>query len=320
MNGSIIMHFEALEAASNSRLAAAVHGILIATAVVMTLSTAVTSPAHATSVAIKNFQGVWSSATAYTAGAVVTFNNASYIALVGSQGASPAANPGAWAILDAPGAKGATGPTGPKGSTGPTGAKGATGATGATGAAGAKGATGATGATGAKGATGPAGISQGVDGSLPAGFFISDLTSSGTIVATTGTVTASGVYYVNANPFLYVDSGDAVYCYAAPGDEGNFNDGFLAGLYNVAGSGAYASGATTDVWFVAQGDVINLWCESSIDSSVSGVYSAQVTATLIDVENGVPAAAGKPLSPNLRKVQMPNSALPGPRAPRRAPP
>jgi hypothetical protein len=119
---------------------------------------------------------------------------------------------------------------------------------------------------------------------------------------------------------LFVDSGDSVYCYVAPGADGNFNDGFFAGFNNVGTLAAYASGATTDVWFVAQGDVINLWCESNGSSSVSGVYSTQMTAVLINVENGVAVASNKPFSPNLHKVQMPNSALPGGRGTRQTPP
>ena len=154
---------EAREPASEFDLAAAVRRILVVTAVGMSLNTLGASPAQATNVAIKNFQGVWSSATTYTAGAVVTFNNASYIALVGSHGAKPSTAPADWAILDAPGATGATGATGPKGATGATGAKGATGATGATGVQGpqgfgVQGVTGATGSTGATGATGTPGL------------------------------------------------------------------------------------------------------------------------------------------------------------------
>ncbi len=313
--------------ASTRDLASSIRKLLLAAGMGVGLMSAGAVPAQATNVAIKSFEGAWSSTTSYTPGAVVTLNGASYIALVASHAASPSANPADWAILDAPGAKGATGATGaagPKGATGATGATGAKGATGpagpagAAGARGATGATGATGPTGPTGATGPAGISQGVDGSLPAtGTVFTNLTSGGTIVATTGTVSVSGVYYINANPLLYVDVGDAVYCYVAPGAEGNFNDGFFAGFNNEGGSAAFASGASTDVWFVSQGDVVNLFCESNGDSSVSGVYSTQLTATLIGVENGIDTAAAKRFGFNSNKVQMPNSVLPGPHAPRR---
>jgi hypothetical protein len=308
----------------------AVHELLIAAGVGVTLMSVAASPVHAvTNVAIKNFQGVWSAASSYTAGAVVTLNNASYIALVANRAASPSSNAADWAILDAPGAKGATGATGPKGATGATGAKGATGATGPTGpagakgptgatgpsgAAGAKGATGATGPAGATGATGPAGLSQGVDGQLPGAGITSNLTSSATIVATTGTVGVSGVYYVSGNPLLYVDVGDGVYCFAAPGADGNFDDGYLGGFANVAAVPVFASAAVTDVWFVNQGDVINLWCYSITNSSVSGVYSAQLTATLIQVENGVALSAATRFGHNGDKVQIPPSMLPGLRA------
>ena len=125
----------------------------------MSLSNVIATPATAaTNVAITNFRAAWSASVSYGAGAVITYNGASYISLVGGNvGVVPTSSTTNWAILDAPGAPGAIGPQGP---TGPTGAKGATGAAGATGATGLAGPTGPQGSAGAKGAigaTGPAG-------------------------------------------------------------------------------------------------------------------------------------------------------------------
>ena len=118
---------------------------------------AVSSATAATSIAITNFRGAWLSTPSYGAGAVVTYNGASYICLVGNTNVIPSSNTTDWAILDAPGLPGATGATGPQGPPGPTGAKGATGATGPQGPAGLTGAKGAAGPAGPAGAVGPQG-------------------------------------------------------------------------------------------------------------------------------------------------------------------
>jgi hypothetical protein len=117
----------------------------------------------ATSVAITNFRGAWVSTASYSAGAVVTYNGASYICIVKNTNVQPT-NATDWSILDAPGAPGAPGAAGPAGSPGPQGPAGATGATGSQGA---MGAPGPMGPAGAPGAMGPAGV-QGVAGSTGA--------------------------------------------------------------------------------------------------------------------------------------------------------
>ncbi len=99
-----------------------------------------------------DFQGIWSAKTTYKAGAVVTYENASYIALAPSLGAAPNVNNLEWAILDAPGATGPQGPPGPKGATGVSGATGPEGPVGKTGTTGATGPEGPVGRTGAIGA------------------------------------------------------------------------------------------------------------------------------------------------------------------------
>jgi hypothetical protein len=121
----------------------------------LTMSTIITSAAvAATSVSITNFRGAWVSTASYVAGAVVTFNGASYLCLVRNTNVQPNTNTGDWAILDAPGA---TGPAGSAGATGPAGPTGAAGAQGPSGPVGPIGPMGAVGATGSTGPTGPAG-------------------------------------------------------------------------------------------------------------------------------------------------------------------
>jgi hypothetical protein len=115
------------------------------------LSTAMMAPAAAAiSIAITNYRGDWNSTVQYGAGAVVTYNGQSYIAIVKNNNVVPTET-AAWAVLDA------QGPTGPVGATGATGAAGATGASGATGPAGPAGPMGPPGPIGPAGATGPAG-------------------------------------------------------------------------------------------------------------------------------------------------------------------
>jgi hypothetical protein len=141
----------------------------------LALSATMSSPADAAiSIAVTNFRGVWDPTVAYGAGAIVTYNGQSYIAIVKNNNVVPTQTD-AWAMLDAAGSpglqgpKGATGPAGPAGPMGPAGAAGAmgpsgpqglpglTGPAGATGPAGNTGAAGPVGATGATGLQGPAG-------------------------------------------------------------------------------------------------------------------------------------------------------------------
>jgi Collagen triple helix repeat (20 copies) len=140
------------------------------------LIAAVNNPAPAaTSIAITNFRGAWAFSVAYAAGAVVTYNGASYICLLKNSGVAPSTNTADWAILDAPGATGAVGaagapgaqgvmgppgPVGPAGTAGAAGPAGTQGPAGPVGPAGAPGAQGSTGLTGAQGPPG-AGLSVG---------------------------------------------------------------------------------------------------------------------------------------------------------------
>lgn len=263
----------------------------------------------ATNIAFKNFQGAWSATTSYTAGAVVTYDNASYFALASSVGATPSSHPTDWSILDAPGAPGPQGPAGPKGATGATGsagAKGATGATGpegpvgakgATGAAGPKGATGATGPAGPKGATGPAGP-QG-----PAGGAYGNATYSKTVVSDLGAypgtrvaqldVQSTGEYFITASPRVYVDRADGgVYCYLTYGARGASSDGNEGGMNNPfpvsQDIDLVGVAAVTDFWYIEAKDSAELYCYSTSGDASSAVLNYGMTAVLADI--GTPAA------------------------------
>jgi hypothetical protein len=112
---------------------------------------------HDARVPIQNFRGTWTETAHYSRGSVVSFQGASYIALVENSRVEPDTHTGDWAVLAAAGAPGAAGPPGPAGATGPEGAAGAAGPAGAPGAVGPPGATGPAGPRGATGAAGPRG-------------------------------------------------------------------------------------------------------------------------------------------------------------------
>jgi hypothetical protein len=174
------------------------------------ISTTITAAAvAATSVAITNYRGAWVSTASYIAGAVVTFNGASYICLVRNTNVQPNTNTGDWSIMDAPGATGPAGAVGATGAQGAPGAMGAPGPMGPAGIAGAQGpagvsgpsgpagATGAQGPAGASGAAGPAGP-QGPQGPAGSGASLAIIDANGNIVgpaAISGT-TVYGTYVV----------------------------------------------------------------------------------------------------------------------------
>jgi Phage Tail Collar Domain len=83
------------------------------------LNAALSAPSlAATDVAFKSFQGAWAANTAYSPGAVVTYNGASYICILQNTHFAPATHPNYWQIMDAPGAMGLQGPPGPSGTQG----------------------------------------------------------------------------------------------------------------------------------------------------------------------------------------------------------
>lgn len=116
-----------------------------------------------------DWDGSWTTATAYVVNDVVENLGSSYICILGhTSDNSNEAGVGVdtatyWELMAQVGAAGSTGATGPAGNDGGVGATGATGNAGAAGATGATGPTGDTGAAGAVGATGAQGT-QGIQG------------------------------------------------------------------------------------------------------------------------------------------------------------
>jgi hypothetical protein len=196
------------------------------------------------------------------------------------------------------GPAGPAGPQGPIGAAGPPGSPGPAGATGATGAIGPAGPIGPTGAAGSPGAPGPQGPAGTSGSSGPAGpqgppgistgsfgFTITSvqpLSSNGTIVATTEAVANSGSYYVTANAFIGVDTGDRVTCYVSNGNSGNYFD-FIYGGFDNTKNAAFAQTQATvvDDWGVEAGDVMNLYCTSAMGDANSFVTNAAITAIFI---------------------------------------
>ena len=76
------------------------HKLMVLTGTLLTAFTITVSlPAAATDVPIASFNGAWTSTTAYTPGQIVTYQGASYIALVDNTGAKPTSHPVDWAAL-----------------------------------------------------------------------------------------------------------------------------------------------------------------------------------------------------------------------------
>ena len=63
------------------------------------LLAAVTLPAYATNVPFTNFQGAWASSTTYAAGAVVTYEGSTYVALQSSRTVTPLGHATKWGLL-----------------------------------------------------------------------------------------------------------------------------------------------------------------------------------------------------------------------------
>ncbi len=157
-------------------------------------------PQGATGPAGLNWQGTWSSGTAYAVNDAVAYNGSSYISIQAGSNEEPDTSSSYWTLLSQAGAAGATGPQGGAGAQGPTGLTGATGATGPQGPQGTTGATGSQGPTGLTGATGPQGASgpQGATGPTgPAGLNWQGTWSSGTGYAVNDAVAYNGSSYIS---------------------------------------------------------------------------------------------------------------------------
>jgi hypothetical protein len=102
---------------------------------------------------------------------------------------------------------------------------------------------------------------------------------SGTVIAQTNPIQVSGLYYINATAFLFIDVSDvAAYCYVTVASSGG-SDGVQGGS-GVPGTIQQASIA--DAWIVSAGDVVELVCESSTRDPNTYALNASLTATLIN--------------------------------------
>jgi len=280
-------------------LASAVHKIVLAASLGAGLLAFGAMPAQAsTSIAIKNFEGAWSAKASYTPGEVVTYDNASYIALLANTAVTPSSNAVNWAVLDAPGAQGKQGLQGEQGVPGKQGLQGIQGIQGIQGKEGPQGLQGLPGKQGTQGLQGiqgkqglqgPAGISFGGFSNFGgiANGPITNLGSlgngnGGTLILTTGAVGASGFYYVTETAITLTEGGDRIFCYASTGNTGQFNDGMDGVSDNLSTTSAIVGNVSVvDDLFVEEGDVINLYCANFGGSANSGIYAASLAATLI---------------------------------------
>jgi hypothetical protein len=100
---------------------------------------------------------------------------------------------------------------------------------------------------------------------------------------------------VNATVSFNVPAGGGVFCYAASGNAGNFNDGYIGGLTSVQNQGQVGQAAVVDDWLVEAGDVVNLYCFAISSTGLYEIGGSSITATLINVDNGI--ATGASVSP-----------------------
>jgi uncharacterized protein YkvS len=278
---------------SKPNVASAVQKLLLAAGVATSLISLVAVPAQAsTNIAIKNFEGAWSATTSYTPGEVVTYDNASYIALLTNTAVIPSSNAVNWAVLDAPGAQGKQGVQGVQGKQGVPGVQGKQGVQGEQGKQGLQGLQGKQGLQGLQGLPGkqgPAGISFG--GFSNFGGISNGPTTNlgslgngngGTLILTTGSVGASGFYYVTETAITLTEGGDRIFCYASTGNAGQFNDGMDGISDNLNTTSAIVGNVSVvDDLFVEEGDVINLYCADFSGDANSGISAASLAATLI---------------------------------------
>jgi len=280
-------------------LSSAAHKIVLAASLGAGLLVFGAMPVQAsTNIAIKSFEGAWSSKTSYTTGEVVTYDNASYIALLPNTAVIPSSNAVNWAILDAPGAQGkqglqgvpgVEGKQGPQGLQGAQGKQGPQGLQGAQGKQGLQGVQGVQGVPGKQGLQGPAGISFGAFSNF-GGISNGPITNlgalgggdGGTLILTTGAVGASGSYYVTETATTNTEGGDRIFCYASTGNAGQVNDG-MDGISDNLNTSTTIVGnvSVVDDLFVDEGDVIDLYCASFGGNANSGIFAASLTATLI---------------------------------------
>lgn len=192
---------------------------------------------------------------------------------VGPKG--PAGPTGPQGPAGAQGPAGPKGPAGPAGPQGPAGAQGPAGPKGPTGAQGPAGPAGPTGPQGPTGAQGPPGISVGNFAGTNSAIFL----GSPVVVAQTGAIQTTGVYYINATALISIDFNDsAAYCYVTIGSSGAA-DGIYGGSSNA---GFWEQASVSDSWFVGAGDVVQMVCYSNSGDANTYANNASVTAILIN--------------------------------------
>jgi hypothetical protein len=99
------------------------------------------------------------------------------------------------------------------------------------------------------------------------------------VVAQTGAIQTTGVYYINATALLSIDFNDsAAYCYVTIGSNGG-SDGLYGGSSN---SGFWEQASISDSWTISAGDVAQLVCYSDSGDNNTYVNNASLTATLIN--------------------------------------
>ena len=274
------------------------------------LSVSMTVPASAAiSINVTNFRGVWDSTVNYAAGAVVTYNGQTYIAITKNSDVAPIETD-AWAVLDAPGPTGAVGATGPAG---PTGATGHAGPMGPPGPVGPAGTTGATGQTGPAGPTGPAGLPGPIGPAGPVGptgangatgqtgyssGYFSQSTSQISLdpnfepIVATVAVSTGGSYIVTATANVQVLNYDVVTCaFSSAANFPTVLGGSVTFQGEPAGSTGYVPSAGTLISAMAvnAGDSIEVECISVSYPNFLGQSSyttgASISALLVNSLN-----------------------------------
>ena len=199
-------------------------------------------------VAIKDFEGTWSSTVSYSTGSVVTYDGASYIALTTSKNVKPTSSSKDWSVLGSPGATGKQGPAGPAGPKGP------------------------------QGPQGPAGLAVGAFGRGGTVQPLNTINNGGSLIASTGAVAQTGTYLVNAAAIVAASTGDGIYCFVGALSNGGLDfDGISDGTTYTG----YAQAAVVDALSLVAGDAAALYCESATGNTSSFVYGGSLTALLV---------------------------------------
>jgi hypothetical protein len=258
--------------------------------------------AAAINVAVTDYRGIWDPTVSYAAGAIVTYNGQSYIAIVKNKNVSPTlieswdllAAQGPAGVQGVQGSAGATGPVGATGPAGPTGPAGVMGIPGPAGATGPMGVTGVQGPAGPAGATGPAGPAgaQGTTGPAgPAGSVIGYANTENAsvalstpnldyVVVTIGPVSTAGTYIVNGLLGTDLIPSDEVICSIALASGTPFK-GIRSALTNSSNAFLQQMLPVTGSVTIAAGDSIEVTCNSNLGTSGGNTDAIAGTLTAI---------------------------------------